>query len=62
MTGTAAQVTAITQVDHRAVGTGVMGPITTEIRKLYDDLVRGKIEKYRDWNQAVYIQETAAVK
>lgn len=29
MTGTAAQIVAITQVDHRQIGTGKMGPITT---------------------------------
>ena len=58
MTGTAAQVTAITRVDHQAVGTGTMGPITRELRHLYDDVVRGKLEAYRSWNEAVYIKET----
>ncbi len=59
MTGTAAQVTAITKVDHRPVGEGVMGPITAELRRLYDDLVRGKISKYRHWNEPVYVKEAA---
>ncbi len=60
MTGTAAQVTAITKVDHRPVGDGVMGPVTAELRRLYDDLVRGKIGKYRHWNEPVYVKEAAA--
>lgn len=54
MTGTAAQVTAITKVDHRKIGDGVMGPVTTKLRKLYDDAVRGKLKNYRHWNYPVY--------
>jgi branched-chain amino acid aminotransferase len=54
MTGTAAQVTAITQVDHRKVGEGVMGPVTTQLRQLYNDVVRGKMKKYRHWNTPIY--------
>lgn len=56
MTGTAAQVTAVTKVDHREIGNGKMGPITSHLRSLYTDLVRGKIEKYRHWNYAVFEQ------
>ena len=52
--GTGVQVVAITEVDHRAVGTGKMGPVVGELRKLYFDVVRGKNPKYRDWNTAVY--------
>jgi branched-chain amino acid aminotransferase len=54
MTGTAAQVTAITKVDHRKIGDGVMGPVTTKLRKLYDDAVRGRLKNFRHWNYPVY--------
>jgi branched-chain amino acid aminotransferase len=54
LTGTAAQVTAVTRVDHRPVGEGVMGPIVTQLRHLYNDVVRGRIPKYRHWNEPVY--------
>jgi branched-chain amino acid aminotransferase len=54
MTGTAAAVTAITKVDHRVVGDGKMGPVTTKLRKLYDDAVRGKLKHHREWNYPVY--------
>ena len=53
LTGTAAQVTAVTKIDHRPVGAGVMGPITTKLRTLYEDIVRGKNNKYLHWNVAV---------
>ena len=54
MTGTAAQVTAVTQVDHRPIGSGVMGPITTQLRKAFDDAVYGRVPKYRRWIVPVY--------
>ena len=53
MTGTAAQVTAVTKVDHRPIGAGVMGPVATKLRALYEDVVRGRNEKYTHWNVAV---------
>ncbi len=53
MTGTAAGVTAVTKIDHRPVGAGVMGPITTKLRNLYSDIVRGNNKRYEDWNLAV---------
>jgi branched-chain amino acid aminotransferase len=57
LTGTAAQVTAVTRVDHRPVGDGVMGPITARLRQLYDEVVRGQLPQYRHWNTPVYINE-----
>jgi branched-chain amino acid aminotransferase len=57
MTGTAAQVTAVTMVDHRPIADGVMGPVTEQLRQLFDDTVRGKMPAYRDWNTPVYVAE-----
>ena len=53
MTGTAAQVVAVTKIDHRPVGRGGMGPITTKLRTLFDDVVRAKHPKYQQWNVEV---------
>jgi branched-chain amino acid aminotransferase len=60
MTGTAAAVSAVTRVDHQDIGTGNMGPITKQLRELYDDLVRGKLGTYIDWNEPVYASEKMA--
>ena len=54
LTGTAAQVTAVTQIDHIPVGNGEMGPITTQLRALFYDVVHGGIPAYRDWVTPVY--------
>ncbi len=53
MTGTAAQIVAATKVDYRPIGDGVMGPITTKLRALFDDVVRAKLPKYQQWNVEV---------
>lgn len=53
MTGTAAGITAVTKIDNRPVGAGVMGPVTTKLRELYDDVVRARNPKYLHWNVEV---------
>ena len=52
--GTGVQVVAITEIDHRLVNDGKIGPITLRLRQLYFDIVRGKVEKYRAWCTPVY--------
>jgi branched-chain amino acid aminotransferase len=52
--GTGVQIVAITEVDHRKVGEGTLGPVVRQLRQLYFDLVRGKIAKYCGWNVPVY--------
>ena len=53
LTGTAAQITAVTKIDHRPIGVGVMGPVTTKLRGRYEDIIRGRNERYQHWNVAV---------
>ena len=53
MTGTAAAIVAVTKVDYRPIGAGVMGPVTTKLRALYADVVRAKNDKYTIWNVEV---------
>jgi branched-chain amino acid aminotransferase len=49
MTGTAAHLTPIVEVDRRTVGNGQPGPITKQLSALFYDCIRGKNEKYRHW-------------
>jgi branched-chain amino acid aminotransferase len=53
MTGTAAQIVAVTKIDHRPVGIGKMGPITTKLRELFDDVVHARNPKYQKWSLEV---------
>lgn len=54
MTGTAAEVTPIVEIDNRKIGTGKVGEITKKLQKVFFDAVRGKIEKYRNLLTPVY--------
>ena len=47
--GTGVQISPVIEVDHRAVGSGQVGPIGRAIRDRYFDAVRGRIPEYRDW-------------
>ena len=53
MTGTAAQVVAVTKVDHRPIGAGAMGPVVSKLRDLFEDIVRDRNKKYSQWIMAV---------
>lgn len=52
--GTGAQIVAITRIDHRTVADGKMGAIVSELRDLFFNVVRGKVQKYRHWCLPVY--------
>ncbi len=54
LTGTAAEVTPLVEVDHRAVGTGEVGVITQKLRTLYTEATRGRIPGYSHWVWPVY--------
>jgi branched-chain amino acid aminotransferase len=49
MTGTAAHLTPIVEVDHRLVGDGTPGPLTSRLSNLFYDIIRGRNAKYRHW-------------
>jgi branched-chain amino acid aminotransferase len=54
LTGTAAQITAVTRVDHRLIGDGKMGPIGSRLYTLFSDILRGRAPKYLRWLTPVY--------
>jgi len=53
-TGTAAEVTAIVEIDNRKIGTGKIGSVTDNIRRSYADIVAGNNKKYLSWLTEVY--------
>jgi branched-chain amino acid aminotransferase len=58
--GTGVQIAAITQIDHRPVGTGEIGPIVKQLRDLYFSIARGERKEYQDWVEPVYVPVPAA--
>jgi branched-chain amino acid aminotransferase len=47
--GTAAEITPIVSVDKIIVGNGKPGEITNSIKQRYFDIVRGKVNAYKEW-------------
>jgi len=53
LTGTAAEITPIREIDGRQLGNNGRGPITEKIQAKYFDIVKGKDEKYKRWLEFV---------
>lgn len=49
LTGTAAELTPIREVDDRKIGAGCRGPITEDIQKTFFDVIKGKNLTYERW-------------
>ncbi|MBI5192833.1 MAG: branched-chain amino acid transaminase [Nitrospirae bacterium] len=49
LTGTAAELTPVREVDNRVVGSGKPGPITKRLQDTFFNIVHGKEERYKDW-------------
>ncbi len=49
LTGTAAHVTPVVEVDNRKIADGGVGPISAQIQKLYFDVVVGNVPKFLHW-------------
>ena len=54
LTGTAAHITPVIEIDHRSIGDGKVGPVTRQLSNTYVDIIRGKNEKYGSWCTPVY--------
>ncbi|MBV9579888.1 MAG: branched-chain amino acid transaminase [Chloroflexi bacterium] len=52
--GTGAQVSAVTELDRRAIGGGSVGKVTRRLQELYFRAVRGDEPRYRHWLTPVY--------
>ena len=52
--GTGAQIVSICSIDNRNIGNGQIGNKVLELQKLYFDVVKGKVPKYKDWCMPVY--------
>ncbi|GAG63877.1 unnamed protein product [marine sediment metagenome] len=47
--GTAAHIAPIVEIDHRPVGTGEIGKITSALQELFTEVILGRNPKYLDW-------------
>jgi branched-chain amino acid aminotransferase len=53
-TGTAVEIAPVVKVDHRPIGNGQIGLVTTELKRLYIEATRGRLPSCRNWLHRVY--------
>lgn len=49
LTGTAAEIVPVTNVDGHTIGDGKEGPVTKNIRQMYEKIVSADAKEYADW-------------
>ena len=60
LTGTAAELVPVREIDDHTVGGGEPGPITRELQRAFDDALHGRAERYHDWLDVVKVPTKAA--
>ena len=53
LTGTAAHISPVIELDRRPIGSGETGPVTRQLQKLFFDVLRGRNPKYAHWVHGV---------
>ncbi|MEE8582925.1 MAG: branched-chain amino acid transaminase [Dehalococcoidales bacterium] len=54
LTGTAAHITPVSEIDNRKIGDSGIGPATAKLQKLYFDVIKGNNARYLNWCTPVY--------
>jgi len=49
LTGTAAELVPVREIDDHAVGTGEPGELTRAVQQAFEDALHGRTERYREW-------------
>jgi branched-chain amino acid aminotransferase len=55
LTGTAAELVPVTEIDDHTIGSGRRGRVTTELQRVFDDALRGRDARYREWLDVVSV-------
>lgn len=53
LTGTAAEITPVRQIDSTIISNGKLGPVTSKLQKMFKEIVSGKNKKYDKWLEYV---------
>ena len=53
MSGTAAELVPVREIDDHTIGTGAAGPITQEFQRIYEAALHGRDPRYADWLDVV---------
>ncbi len=56
LTGTAAHLTPVAEIDHRSIGNGEIGEVTRQLQAIYASVIKGNNSRYATWCTPVYRQ------
>jgi branched-chain amino acid aminotransferase len=59
LSGTAAELVPVREVDDHVIGSGEPGPITLELQRVFDDALHGRDERYTGWLDVVKVPSKA---
>jgi branched-chain amino acid aminotransferase len=59
VSGTAAELTPLREIDDHAIGDGRPGEITRAVQSAFEDALHGRTERYREWLDPVPVQTVA---
>jgi branched-chain amino acid aminotransferase len=55
LSGTAAELVPVAEIDDHAIGGGEPGPVTREIQRVFDDALHGRDPRYANWLDVVQV-------
>jgi branched-chain amino acid aminotransferase len=55
LTGTAAELVPVREIDDHAIGAGKPGPVTQELQRTFDDALHGRDPRYAEWLDLVEV-------
>ena len=59
LSGTAAELVPVREIDDHAIGSGEPGPVTRELQRVFDDALHGRDPRYREWLDVVEVPTKA---
>jgi branched-chain amino acid aminotransferase len=60
LSGTAAELCAVREIDDHIIGAGEPGPVTRELQRVFDDALHGRDPRYVDWLDVVKVPSRTA--
>jgi branched-chain amino acid aminotransferase len=59
LTGTAAELVPVREIDDHPIGAGEPGPVTRELQRVFDDALHGRDGRYAEWLDLVEVPTKA---
>ncbi|HEX4283153.1 MAG TPA: branched chain amino acid aminotransferase, partial [Solirubrobacteraceae bacterium] len=60
LTGTAAELVPVREIDDHTIGSGEPGLITRDLARVFDDALHGRDQRYAEWLDVVEVPSRTA--